>query len=208
MVRKRQKLIATAMAVSALGAVDVAVSSAAAQECYLGDIKMFAGNFAPRGYALAQGQILPIAQNQSLYSLLGTTYGGDGRTSFALPDLRGRAPVGVSGAQRQGTQFGAEASPLSIAQLPAHSHTATTDSTLRATNQSGRQAPPAGNVLAQDGNDNIYVGAATNTTMAAAAISSATTVGNAGGSSPLNRMQPSLAVNYIVCLQGLFPSRN
>ncbi|MEL7488730.1 MAG: tail fiber protein, partial [Pseudomonadota bacterium] len=184
-----------------------------AQECTLGDIKMFAGNFAPRNYALAHGQILQINQNQSLYSLFGTMYGGDGRTSFALPDLRGRAPMGAASniqnltPHAQGAKVGAETTTLVEANLPSHTHVATTTSTLRATDNRGNRPTPAGNVLANDGNDQVYAAATANTDMMQGAVVSTTTVGAVGGS-PVNNMQPALAINYIVCMSGLFPSRN
>lgn len=118
--------VAAAVLAICLGA---GASTASAQECFLGEVKMFAGNFAPRNYALAQGQLLPINGNEALFSIIGTIYGGDGRTTFALPDLRGRAPIGAGQgpglSNRQlGQRVGEEDHSLTVGEMPAHAHTA------------------------------------------------------------------------------------
>jgi microcystin-dependent protein len=177
-------------------------------EAYIGSIILFAGNFAPRGWALCQGQILPIAQNTALFSLLGTTYGGNGQTTFALPDLRGRVPVGYGqgpGLQDWvlGESQGVENVSLVVSQMPAHNHVVQV---------SGGQADTAtagNNYLASAngafGTDPVTVNTYNGTPSATLAVNSLTV---AGGSQPHQNIQPSLCLNYIICLQGIFPTRN
>ncbi|WP_394713363.1 phage tail protein [Desulfogranum marinum] len=162
---------------------------------------MFGGNFAPRGYAFCDGQLLPISQNSALFSILGTTYGGDGRTTFALPDLRGRTAVhpgrgpGLT-ERRLGSRWGAEQVTLTVAQLPSHNHG------LRAYSQTGDTTTPSANtVLARDGRDRAYSTATPDVTM---------TVGtsNTGNGQAVEISQPSIGINHIIALQGLFPSRS
>ncbi|MCY1078456.1 phage tail protein [Archangium lansingense] len=170
---------------------------------FIGQIVMFAGNFAPRGWAFCQGQILPIAQNQALFSILGTTYGGNGQTTFALPDLRGRYPMqpgqgpGLS-PRTLGEQGGSETVTLIANQMPAHNHT------INVSSQDGDTETPVGTVLAADstGGNLNYRGAPIDGTMNPAAI------GIAGGSQPHNNMSPFLCVNFIIALEGVYPSRN
>ena len=171
-------------------------------ETFLGEIRMFAGNFAPTGWAFCQGQLLPIAQNQALFSLLGTTYGGDGRTSFALPDLRGRVPVGFGqgpGLSNRviGEKFGSELVTLNINQMPSHNHT------VNAVTTEGNQNLPTNSLPANTkALDKEYSDANANTTM------KATMVNPTGGNQPFGVTQPSLGVNFIIALQGIYPSRN
>lgn len=171
-------------------------------ETFLGEIRMFAGNFAPTGWAFCQGQLLPIAQNQALFSLLGTTYGGDGRTTFALPDLRGRVPVGFGqgpGLSNRviGEQFGSELVTLNINQMPSHNHT------VNAVTTEGNQNLPTNSLPANTKTlDKEYSNANANTTM------KATMVNPTGGNQPFGVTQPSLGVNFIIALQGIYPSRN
>ncbi len=173
-----------------------------AQEPILGEIRMFAGNFAPTGWAFCQGQLLPIAQNTALFSLLGTTYGGDGITSFALPDLRGRVPVGFGQGPSLsnrviGEKFGTETVTLTTAQMPAHSHT------VNAVTTEGNQNLPTNSLPANTkALDKEYSDANANTTM------KATMVNPTGGNQPFGVTQPSLGVNFIIALQGIYPSRN
>ena len=173
-----------------------------AQDSIIGEIRMFAGNFAPTGWAFCQGQLLPIAQNQALFSLLGTTYGGDGRTTFALPDLRGRVPVGFGqglGLSNRviGDQFGSELVTLNINQMPSHYHT------VNAVTTEGNQNLPTNSLPANTkALDKEYSDANANTTM------KATMVNPTGGSQPFGVSQPSLGVNFIIALQGIYPSRN
>lgn len=169
-------------------------------EPFLAQIGMFGGNFAPRGWAFCDGQLMPIAQNSALFSLLGTTYGGDGRTTFALPDLRGRAPMqprqgpGLSN-HSLGEKFGDEIVTLTEAQLPSHTHS------LRATDEDAAQTDPTGRVYAIT-DDDLYRASGTMVDM------SVETTTNTGGSQSHTNMQPYLAINFIIALQGVYPSRN
>jgi microcystin-dependent protein len=161
---------------------------------FLGEVKIISWNFAPQGWAFCNGQLLPINQNQALFSILGTTYGGDGRVNFALPDLRGRVPVHVGGGLIQGQKVGAEAHTLSISELPAHNHLVSASSA--APNQGG----PGGNEWASLASG--YSTVAPNATFGPSAIS------NVGGSQAHNNLQPYLVLNFIIALIGIFPSRN
>jgi microcystin-dependent protein len=171
-------------------------------EPFLAEIRMVGFNFAPRGWALSDGQILPINQNQSLYSLLGTTYGGDGRTSFALPELRGRTPMhpgqasGSSVDVTLGMRDGDEAVTLTDTQMPAHVHT------MRASSSNADIATP----------DNTTLGAFTNgyTTIASNPLVelNGDKVSDVGGGQAHNNMQPYQAINFCIALQGLFPLRS
>ena len=175
-------------------------------EPLLGEIKMFGGNFEPRGWAFCNGQLLPIAQNTALFSLLGTTYGGNGQTTFALPDLRGRAPLHFGTGpgltpKDLGELAGSENVTLIASQMPAHNHQ------LTASNQPGGTDDPTNTVPAKAfdqnaGNVNAYVATAPNVAMNPTAMSVA------GSSQPHDNMQPYLAVNFIIALEGVFPSRN
>jgi len=172
----------------------------------LGQISMFAGNFAPRGWALCNGQLLAISSNSALFSIIGTTYGGDGRTTFALPDLRGRAPIHAgNGAgltdRRLGSRSGTEQTTITVLNIPAHSHSAS----INVASSVGR-----GEGTSQPSNGYIAEGGSYSTTSDndATLATGATTIGNTGGSQPINNMQPYLTINYIISLQGIFPSRN
>jgi len=189
-------------------------------ESFIASMCVFAGNFAPRSYALAQGQLLAISQNSALFALLGTTYGGDGRTTFALPDTRGRVVIGAGNGPglsnyNVGQKSGSETVTLSTAQMPSHTHTATTTTTGTATahsNSSGNTDTPSGNVWSRKPRDSIYSSSAPDVTMNANAIflslSSATSVSNTGGSTAHENRMPYIAMNWIITLQGIFPSRN
>ncbi len=167
---------------------------------FIAEIILFAGNFAPRGWAFCNGQILPIAQNTALFSILGTTYGGNGQTTFALPDLRSRVPVhagqgpGLS-SYTLGQTGGVESVTLTANEMPAHSHTATNP----AANVDPTSNRPAANLAPARG------GAYAPTPAAQLA---GPTVAPAGGSQPHSNVQPHLTLNYIIALQGIFPSRN
>ena len=169
-------------------------------EPFLAEIRMVGFNFPPRGWSFCDGQILPINQNQSLFSLLGTTYGGDGRTSFALPDLRGRVPIHVGASNgvshALGSKAGEEAHTLAVAEIPQHDHP------LRASASDGDTLVPSNNVLARSVNE-PYISPSGQTLGDLRAGS----VTNVGGQSHDN-MQPFLVVNFCIALQGLFPSRN
>ena len=169
---------------------------------FIAGIVLFAGNFAPRGWAFCSGQILSIAQNTALFSLLGTTYGGNGQTTFALPDLRGRVPIhpgqgpGLS-SYDLGEKSGTENMTLLVTNMPAHNHI------LNAVSESGDASAPVGAFLANSGAlDKEYKTTGTNVAMNPQAI------GISGGSQPFSIVQPYTCINYIIALQGIFPSRN
>jgi microcystin-dependent protein len=164
---------------------------------FLGEIRMFGGNFAPQGWATCDGQILSIAQNTALFSLLGTTYGGNGQTTFALPDLRGRLPVHIGGGLTMGQAGGSETVILTTTNLPAHTHA--TNAASAATTLS-----PAGQYWAADPGENVapYAAAPDGRVM------SGTAIGAQGGSQPHENMQPFLAVTFIIALEGIYPSRS
>ena len=171
-----------------------------AQDPFIGEIRMFGGNFAPRGWAFCDGQLLSINSNQALFSLLGTIYGGDGRTTFALPDLRSRLAMheghgpGLTN-RPQGLKSGSEFNILSVAQMPSHSHTVNIQAVEEATTDN-----PDGSYIAGSGSPAFGT---------VPDISLATpTVGNTGGNQEVNNLPPYLTVNYIICLQGTYPSRN
>lgn len=164
-------------------------------EPFLSELRVFSFNFAPRGWAQCNGQLLPINQNQALFSLLGTTYGGDGRTNFALPDLRGRVPIHVGDGHTLGEKSGAATVTLTSPQMPQHTHP------LQATNAQASSPNVNNNVLAK-ANTNIY-GAAANL----GAMRNGT-VSNTGGGQPHENRQPYLVLNVCIALQGIFPSPN
>lgn len=165
-------------------------------EPFLAEIRIVAFNFAPRGWAFCDGQILPINQNQSLYSLLGTTYGGDGRTSFALPDLRGRTPIHVSDTHQQGQKSGEESHALAVNEMPSHTHP------IKGTAEQANQNDPEGNVWAAQADGTRFGTAPANASLASLAISTS------GGGQAHENMQPFLALQFAIALQGLFPPRN
>ncbi|HEU5011792.1 MAG TPA: tail fiber protein [Roseiflexaceae bacterium] len=178
-------------------------------EPFLGEIRLFAGNFAPVGWALCQGQLLSISQNTALFSILGTTYGGNGQTTFGLPDLRGRVPLGWGQgpglpAVNLGEMAGSPTHTMIITEMPAHNHTAQT--AINASSSGGNTPNPANNYpAASTTRDNVYTSGASNSTMNTGAAQ--TTVGVAGGSQPFSIMQPYLGINFIIALEGIYPSR-
>ena len=173
----------------------------------IGEIRMFAGNFAPKSWALCQGQLLAISQNTALFSILGTTYGGDGRTTFGLPNLQGRVALGIGNGPGLsgyvlGEQTGSESVTLLAQNLPPHSHLQNGSGDPPTQNSAGGASlatngratnPPMPNVYAANANNPIGMGSMTGTT---------------GGGQPVSLIQPVLGINYIVCLYGVFPSRN
>lgn len=167
-------------------------------EQYLGEIRMTGFSFAPKGWALCNGQFLPINQNQALFAILGTTYGGNGVTTFALPDLRGRAPAHIGSVFTLGQQAGAASHTLTANEMPAHSHN------LGISTAVSHQADPTGRVLGnvEAGAANYYAPQDGSATLAP------NTVASAGGGQPHENMQPYLTVNFIIALQGIFPSRD
>jgi len=177
-------------------------------DTYLGEIKMFGGNFAPRGFALCNGQLLSISQNTALFSLLGTTYGGDGIQTFGLPDLRGRAPIhwgnGIGLTPRViGEESGSEDVTLLQSEMPAHNHLVNASTTI------ATQVLPTNFILAQSTDagvggtpSNFIEASSANTTMAPNALSIS------GSSLPHDNMQPYLTISFIIALTGVYPSRN
>lgn len=179
-----------------------AVNKTSAQsEPFIGQIAVVAFNYAPIGWAKCEGQLMSISQNSALFALLGTTYGGDGVTTFRLPDLRGRVPMGDgAGAgltpRVLGEMSGSETNTLTVAQMPMHSHT------VNASTVDGDQNLPTGNIPANTkGLDKEYTASAANTTMSPGMI------GVSGGSQPVNNMQPYTTLTYIIATQGIWPSR-
>lgn len=161
---------------------------------YVGEIRMFAGNFAPAGWMFCEGQLLPISEYETLFNLIGTTYGGDGQSTFALPDLRGRLPLHQGNGLILAETGGAEEITLTVSQIPAHSH-----AFLASTNVS-QDTSPAGKVVGQSGSALLYIQDTPDSNMAALAV------GSVGGSQPHTNFQPYLCVNFIVSLFGIFPS--
>ncbi len=169
-------------------------------EPYLAEIRLVSFGFAPRGWALCNGQLLPINQNQALFSLLGTTYGGNGQTNFALPDLRGRAPLHFDAAQNLylGVSSGLESVPLAAAHLPQHVHAVSADAAA------ATSVDPEGRSIAKKrrfGAD-VFSGAGASTQLASRSVSVA------GSGDPHPNVQPCLALHFIIALQGIYPSQN
>jgi microcystin-dependent protein len=162
-------------------------------EPFLSEIKMMSFGFPPKGWALCDGQLLPINQNQALFSLLGTTYGGDGRVNFGLPDLQGRTPMHMGSGHTLGERGGEQAHTLSISEIPSHVHVA------NATQTAGNSPIPASNYLGSA--DNAYIGPQNLTSLLPA------TVGAVGGSQAHLNMQPFLTISFCIALQGIFPSQ-
>jgi microcystin-dependent protein len=164
-------------------------------EPFLSEIRIMSFNFAPKGWALANGQLLPINQNQALFSLLGTNYGGDGRVNFGLPDLQSRTPIHTGSGHTLAERGGEQVHTLSISETPTHTHAAT------GTNTNGTAIIPTGNLLAGS-SPQLYT-----TPQNLSALNSAT-IANAGGSQAHLNMQPFLALTFCIALQGIFPSVN
>jgi microcystin-dependent protein len=163
-------------------------------EPFLSEIRLMSFGFPPRGWAQCDGQFLPINQNQALFALLGTTYGGDGRVNFGLPDLRGRVPIHMGAGHGLGERGGEQAHTLSVSELPTHTHLA------QASSDNATVAIPSGNLLASTANAYAPPSGPTPLTP--------TTVANVGGSQAHLNMQPFLTINFCIALQGIFPSQN
>ena len=162
---------------------------------YVGEIRMFAGNFAPAGWMFCEGQLLPISEYETLFNLIGTTYGGDGQSTFALPDLRGRVPVHQGNGFILAEQGGVEEVTLTVNQIPAHSHS------LLASGDLGNQLTTTGNLLSNSQGAIPYIEDVTTLNMSSSAITPV------GGSQPHTNFQPYLCVNFIISLFGIFPSQ-
>jgi microcystin-dependent protein len=161
---------------------------------FVGEIRMFAGNFAPAGWMFCEGQLLPISENETLFNLIGTTYGGDGQSTFALPDLRGRLPVHQGNGHTLAETSGAELITLTVSQLPAHNHA------FVVTDNIGGGSAPGNTVLAQSSTVKVYSAVAPSVTFGPSSIIST------GGSQPHTNFQPYLCVSFIISLFGVFPS--
>jgi len=201
---KRHGTIIVAFALLATTFAGKALAGCGTDE-FIGSICVVGFNFCPRGYAEADGRLLPISSYNALFSLLGTTYGGDGRTTFALPDLRGRVMIGAGQAPglsaiRQGQRGGAENVTLTEAQLPAHTHTGH----VNATSANGNADNPSGAVPARMPRSRVYNSSADGTQMAADSV----TVGGGGGGQATPVRDPYLAVKVCIAIQGMYPSRN
>jgi microcystin-dependent protein len=165
-------------------------------EPFLSEIRIMSFNFAPKGWAMCNGQLLPINQNQALFSLLGTTFGGDGRVNFGLPDLQGRVPIHVGNGHTLGERGGEQSHTLSISELPTHSHT------LNATSSAANQIIPGAALLGTSAaTDPIYGNPTSLVAMDPSSIS------NVGGSQAHQNMQPFLTLTFSIALQGIFPSQ-
>ena len=166
-------------------------------EPFLSEIKLVSFNFAPKGWALANGQTLPINQNQALFALLGTTYGGNGQTTFNLPNLRGRTPIHMGGGHTLGEAAGTTSVTVNIQQLPTHLH-----GLMATTNTATTNAPDNTTLLAGSAPNDLYTGPTTLSTLIPSSVSAV------GGSQPHTNMMPYLVLNFIIALQGIFPSQN
>lgn len=162
---------------------------------YVGEIRMFAGNFAPAGWMFCAGQLLPISENETLFQLIGTTYGGDGQVTFQLPDLRGRIPLHQGNGLILAQTGGTEEVTLTVNQIPAHSHP------LLASGDVGNQLNTTGNLTSNSQGALPYIEDPPSVNMSTAAITSV------GGSQPHNNFQPYLCINFIISLFGIFPSQ-
>lgn len=208
---KTTTLAAAIAGLATLGGLPPTAASAG-MDPFIGEIMIVGFNFCPRGWAPANGQLLPISSNTALFSLLGTQYGGDGRTTFALPDLRGRVPINVGQGPglsnyQMGQRGGAETVTLSTGQMPPHTHAVT--GTVNAVASPGNSPTPQGNLNAVSTAAAIYAplpAGASTVPMANGTVSG--TAGSAGAGQPVPNVQPYLAVNICIALQGIFPSRN
>jgi microcystin-dependent protein len=162
---------------------------------YVGEIRMFGGNFAPAGWMFCEGQLLPISEQETLFNLIGTTYGGDGQSTFALPDLRGRLPVHQGNGFTLAQTGGAETITLTVNQIPAHSHP------FRASGDTANSPNPANSLVARSPQEKIFINSNPTVAMASQFL------GSVGGSQPHSNFQPYLCVDFIISLFGIFPSQ-
>jgi len=181
-------------------------------EPFIGEVKLFGFNFAPKGYMTCQGQLISIAQNTALFSLLGTTYGGNGQQTFGLPDLQGRAPIGQGqgpglSPYSMGQVGGTESVTMTTAQMPMHVHSAIGINVRIPVNTGNDDAGAAGNYIGNSSPNDMFGGAPSPTGSLGAPVISGTTAVS-GGSQPMGILSPYLCMNYSIAIQGIFPSRN
>lgn len=213
MLKTCKKLTLGIAVVALLATTTLWSAPAQAMEPFIGQIMMVGFGFPPRGFATCDGQLLPIAQYTALFSLLGTTYGGDGRTTFALPDLRGRVAIHVGngpGLQsvNWGQKSGTNTNTLTVSNLPAHNHAASATVTVNGTDARGNSEYPQGKTWASRSRDNDYSDAAPDVVMKAGSVLVDVTTSNTGLGQAVNNMQPSLGIYHVIALVGIFPSRN
>lgn len=211
--RKSIKSLGLLLAATALTAGLSVSPKVGAQDHYIGEIIMFGGNFAIRNFALCDGQLMQIISNTALFSLLGTTYGGDGRTTFALPDLRGRTAIhpgsgpGLS-TYRLGEKGGMESVTLTQNQMPSHTHAAEALSALLASSMAADSTAPGNKSLGHTDGANIYSAAVPDRFMAEGAVVTTVTNSDSGGDQSHENRMPYLGINHLIVLNGIFPSRN
>lgn len=181
-------------------------------EPFIGQVMLFAGNFAPRGWAFCHGQLLPISGNEALFSLIGTTYGGDGRTTFGLPDLQGRSVVGTGNGPGLtptpwGARGGAESHTLNVLEMPSHNHmVGTLSGTIGCNEEDGTTDEPTGNTFGVSSNGTPYNADANDRTLGQVVMSGETAL--QGGNRSFGIRNPFLSMNYVIALQGIYPSRS
>jgi len=171
-------------------------------EPFLSEIRIFSFNYAPRNWAQCNGQFLPINQNQALFSLLGTTYGGNGQTTFALPDMRGNVPIHEGSGHTLGEKAGTQAVTVNTSQMPTHVHDFSSNTCVQSASANATVGPPTSNYWANSGRAAYSTGGVSLGAMAPGAVT------NVGGSQPHTNMQPYLVLNFCIALVGIFPSQN
>jgi microcystin-dependent protein len=178
---------------------------------FLSEIRMMSFSFAPKGWAMCNGQLLPINQNQALFSLLGTTYGGDGRVNFALPDLRGRLPIHMGNSHTLGERAGEESHTVTISEMAQHTHAMSAKAADSLGGATGRLPTPAGTKALAEGHASKIGGGTTPVSIygtgAPSGVLAPATIGSTGGSQPHTNLQPYLTLNFCIALQGIFPSQ-
>jgi len=213
MAKISRKLVIGIAAVALMLTTTLWSPPAQAMEPFIGQVQAFGFNFPPRGWAHCDGQLLPISQYSALFSLLGTTFGGDGRTTFGLPDLRGRVAVHPGTGPglptvRWGERSGSPTTSIAVSNLPPHNHSAVATAQAYGTNGYGDSELPEANSWARRSRDRDYSTAAPDVAMSAGSVSVTVDVGNTGGGVPINNMQPYLGIYHSIALQGVFPSRS
>jgi microcystin-dependent protein len=171
-------------------------------EPFMSEIRIMAFNYPPKGWAQCNGQLLPINQNQALFALLGTTYGGNGQTTFALPDMRGNVPLHEGNSHTLGEKAGQQVHTLTMSEMPTHIHDFSTNTCVASASANATVGPPTSNYWANHGKTTYSTGGVSTAAMAPQAV------GNFGGSQPHQNMQPYLVLNFCIALVGIFPSQN